>query len=188
MKYLGVLGFGLLKKTKIQNKLFENVTVGVSVDARRGNNRIELWIFMCIYLSVCLGQAAIRGLVAEGRRLANALPGPYRQEMLGKCEQVEQLMAQLADLAARGEGDSPQARAVAQQLQDALKVRLLTLVLIQTWSLTVIDQRDKQPPLLVNSGGRNTKSYSTSSVTTIGKPLLKVFVVQCTQVSNVKVR
>uniref|UniRef100_A0A669CUB6 Vinculin n=1 Tax=Oreochromis niloticus TaxID=8128 RepID=A0A669CUB6_ORENI len=68
-----------------------------------------------------VGQAAIRGLVAEGHRLANALPGPYRQELLGKCEQVEQLMAQLADLAARGEGDSPQARAVAQQLQAALK-------------------------------------------------------------------
>ncbi|XP_043958205.1 vinculin isoform X2 [Gambusia affinis] len=68
-----------------------------------------------------VGQAAIRGLVAEGRRLANALQGPYRQELMGKCEQVEQLMAQLADLAARGEGDSPQARAVAQQLQEALK-------------------------------------------------------------------
>lgn len=89
---------------------------------------------------MCLGQAAIRGLVAEGRRLANALPGPYRQEMLGKCEQVEQLMAQLADLAARGEGDSPQARAVAQQLQAALKVRLLALIIIQTCSFTVIDQ------------------------------------------------
>lgn len=71
------------------------------------------------------GQAAIRGLVAEGRRLANALQGPYRQELMGKCEQVEQLMAQLADLAARGEGDSPQARAVAQQLRETLKVRLL---------------------------------------------------------------
>ncbi|XP_037133980.1 vinculin isoform X3 [Syngnathus acus] len=68
-----------------------------------------------------VGQAAIRGLVAEGRRLANALQGPYRQELLGKCEQVEQLMAQLADLAARGEGDSPQARAIAHQLQEALK-------------------------------------------------------------------
>ncbi|XP_054609735.1 vinculin [Dunckerocampus dactyliophorus] len=68
-----------------------------------------------------VGQAAIRGLVAEGRRLANALPGPYRQELLGKCEQVEQLMAQLVDLAARGEGDSPQARSVAHQLQEALK-------------------------------------------------------------------
>lgn len=87
---------------------------------------------------MCLGQAAIRGLVAEGRRLANALPGPYRQEMLGKCEQVEQLMAQLADLAARGEGDSPQARAIAQQLQEALKVRLLIFVFIQARSFTGI--------------------------------------------------
>lgn len=119
------------------------------------------------FLCVCvLGQAAIRGLVAEGRRLANALPGPYRQEMLGKCEQVEQLMAQLADLAARGEGDSPQARAVAQQLQEALKVRLVTFILIQICSFTVIDQdsvtdTEEQPPLLVNGGGRNASSVPT---------------------------
>lgn len=68
-----------------------------------------------------VGQAAIRGLLAEGRRLANALPAAQRQELLGKCEQVEHLMAQLAELAARGEGDSPQARAIAQQLQHTLK-------------------------------------------------------------------
>ncbi|XP_051504607.1 vinculin isoform X3 [Myxocyprinus asiaticus] len=68
-----------------------------------------------------VGQAAIRGLIAEGRRLANSLPGPYRQELLAKCERVEQLMMQLADLAARGEGESPQARAVAAQLLDAIK-------------------------------------------------------------------
>ncbi|GCB65504.1 hypothetical protein scyTo_0007732, partial [Scyliorhinus torazame] len=66
-------------------------------------------------------QAAIRGLVAEGRRLANSMMGPYRQEMTGKCDKVEQLAGQLAELAARGEGDSPQARAIAAQLQDALK-------------------------------------------------------------------
>ncbi|XP_066534280.1 vinculin a [Hoplias malabaricus] len=68
-----------------------------------------------------VGQAAIRGLIAEGRRLANSLPGPYRQELLAKCDRAEQLMMQLADLAARGEGESPQARAVAAQLLDALK-------------------------------------------------------------------
>ncbi|KAM6442114.1 vinculin isoform 3-T3 [Liasis olivaceus] len=68
-----------------------------------------------------VGQAALRGLVAEGRRLANVMMGPYRQDLLAKCDRVEQLAAQLADLAARGEGDSPQARAVAVQLQDALK-------------------------------------------------------------------
>ncbi|XP_017319229.1 vinculin a isoform X4 [Ictalurus punctatus] len=68
-----------------------------------------------------VGQAAIRGLIAEGRRLANSLPGPYRQELLAKCERAEQLMMQLCDLAARGEGESPQGRAVAAQLLDALK-------------------------------------------------------------------
>ncbi|XP_052426111.1 vinculin-like isoform X3 [Carassius gibelio] len=68
-----------------------------------------------------VGQAAIRGLLAEGRRLANALPASQRQGLLGKCEEVEHLMGQLAELAARGEGDGPQARAIAQQLQDTLK-------------------------------------------------------------------
>ncbi|KFO88550.1 Vinculin, partial [Buceros rhinoceros silvestris] len=67
------------------------------------------------------GQAAIRGLVAEGRRLANVMMGPYRQDLLAKCDRVDQLATQLADLAARGEGESPQARAIAAQLQDSLK-------------------------------------------------------------------
>lgn len=68
-----------------------------------------------------VGQAAIRGLVAEGRRLANVMAGPYRQDMLAKCDRVEQLSGHLAELAARGEGDTPQARAVAAQLQESLK-------------------------------------------------------------------
>ncbi|XP_065495308.1 vinculin isoform X1 [Caloenas nicobarica] len=68
-----------------------------------------------------VGQAAIRGLVAEGRRLANVMMGPYRQDLLAKCDRVDQLAAQLADLAARGEGESPQARAIAAQLRDSLK-------------------------------------------------------------------
>ncbi|KAL8202224.1 UNVERIFIED_CONTAM: hypothetical protein K2H54_003170, partial [Gekko kuhli] len=68
-----------------------------------------------------VGQAAIRGLVAEGRRLANVMMGPYRQDLLARCDRVEQLAAQLADLAARGEGESPQARTLAAQLQDSLK-------------------------------------------------------------------
>ncbi|XP_062375219.1 vinculin-like [Sardina pilchardus] len=68
-----------------------------------------------------VGQAAIRGLVAEGRRLGNSLPAPYRQELLGRCERTEALMTSLADMAARGEAESPQARAVAAQLMEALK-------------------------------------------------------------------
>ncbi|XP_016304135.1 vinculin-like [Sinocyclocheilus anshuiensis] len=76
---------------------------------------------VCVCVCVCAGQAAIRGLLAEGRRLANALPASQRQDLLGKCEEVEHLMGQLAELAARGEGDGPQARAIAQHLQDTLK-------------------------------------------------------------------
>lgn len=78
--------------------------------------------FQCFPLGA--GQAAIRGLVAEGHRLANVMMGPYRQDLLAKCDRVDQLTAQLADLAARGEGESPQARALASQLQDSLKVEL----------------------------------------------------------------
>ncbi|KAG9341127.1 hypothetical protein JZ751_019881 [Albula glossodonta] len=48
-------------------------------------------------------------------------PNAHVQELLGRCDRVEQLMVQLADLAARGEGDSPQAQAVAHHLKEALK-------------------------------------------------------------------
>lgn len=90
--------------------------------------RAGLRVQRLCWQSVCVpcppaGQAAIRGLVAEGRRLANVMMGPYRQDLQAKCDRVEQLSAQLAELAARGEGESPQARAIAAQLQDSLKVR-----------------------------------------------------------------
>lgn len=81
-------------------------------------------VWLCNITFSTVGQAAIRGLVAEGRRLANVMMGPYRQDLLAKCDRVDQLAAQLADLAARGEGESPQARAVAAQLQDSLKVKI----------------------------------------------------------------
>ncbi|KAM8851464.1 vinculin-like isoform 4-T4 [Synchiropus picturatus] len=68
-----------------------------------------------------VGQAAIRGMVGEGRRLAGGLMGPYRQDMVGRCDRTEGLMASLADMAGRGEAEAPHARATAAQLQDSLK-------------------------------------------------------------------
>lgn len=68
------------------------------------------------------GQAAIRGMVGEGRRLAGGLLGPYRQAMIGHCDKTETLMTSLADMAGRGEAEAPHARATAAQLQDSLKV------------------------------------------------------------------
>lgn len=80
---------------------------------------------MLITSALCLfppGQAAIRGMVGEGRRLAGGLLGPYRQDMIGRCDRTEALMTSLADMAGRGEAEAPHARAAAAQLQDSLKV------------------------------------------------------------------
>uniref|UniRef100_A0A3Q2EF42 Vinculin n=1 Tax=Cyprinodon variegatus TaxID=28743 RepID=A0A3Q2EF42_CYPVA len=68
-----------------------------------------------------VGQAAIRGMVGEGKRLAGGLLGPYRQDMVGRCDRTEALMTALADMASRGETEAPHARATAAQLQDTLK-------------------------------------------------------------------
>lgn len=68
-----------------------------------------------------VGQAAIRGMVGEGKRLAGGLLGPYRQDMIGRCDRTEALMASLADMAGRDEAEAPHARATAAQLQDSLK-------------------------------------------------------------------
>ncbi|XP_072292812.1 vinculin-like isoform X1 [Eucyclogobius newberryi] len=67
------------------------------------------------------GQAAIRGMVGEGKRLAGGLLGPYRQDMVGRCDRTEALMVSLADMAGHGEAEAPHARATAAQLQDSLK-------------------------------------------------------------------
>lgn len=63
-------------------------------------------------------------MVGEGKRLAGGLLGPYRQDMIGRCDRTEALMTSLADMAGRGEAEAPHARATAAQLQDSLKVRV----------------------------------------------------------------
>ncbi|XP_010787925.1 vinculin-like isoform X4 [Notothenia coriiceps] len=75
----------------------------------------------CEILQWNTGQAAIRGMVGEGKRLAGGLIGPYRQDMIGRCDRTEGLMTNLADMASRGEAEAPHARATAAQLQDSLK-------------------------------------------------------------------
>ncbi|XP_077438322.1 vinculin-like isoform X1 [Vanacampus margaritifer] len=75
----------------------------------------------CERLEWNTGQAAIRGMVGEGRRLAGGLLGPYRQDMMGRCDRAEALMTSLAEMAGRGEAEAPHARATAAQLHDSLK-------------------------------------------------------------------
>ncbi|XP_037093496.1 vinculin-like [Pollicipes pollicipes] len=68
-----------------------------------------------------LGQKAIQLVVDEGRRAAENLSGQPRQEVLQLCDEVDGLSRQLADLVRRGEGNSPQAHAIAKQLSAKLQ-------------------------------------------------------------------
>ncbi|CAL1528303.1 unnamed protein product [Lymnaea stagnalis] len=67
-----------------------------------------------------LGEAATRMIVNEGRKVANCCTGPQRQELLRLCDEVEILTNQLSDLSKRGQGNGPQARAIARNLSEKL--------------------------------------------------------------------
>ncbi|XP_037078575.1 vinculin-like isoform X2 [Pollicipes pollicipes] len=68
-----------------------------------------------------LGQAAIQLVVEEGRRAADSLADPQRRQVQALCDDADSLSRQLADMVRRGEGDSPQAQAVARQLSSKLQ-------------------------------------------------------------------
>lgn len=68
-----------------------------------------------------LGKNAIQAIVDEGRRLAQFCPTAQRQEILQLCTAVESLCQQLDDLCRRGQGNTPQAQAVAKMLSQKLQ-------------------------------------------------------------------
>ncbi|CAH2321668.1 vinculin isoform X1 [Pelobates cultripes] len=108
-------------QTKVNRAVANSRPVKAAVNMEGKVEQAQRWIDNPTVDDRGVGQAAIRAMVAEGRRLANSMMGPFRQDMFAKCDRVEQLAGQLAELAARGEGDTPQARAVAAQLQEVLK-------------------------------------------------------------------
>lgn len=67
-----------------------------------------------------LGQRAIALIVEEGRKVADGLPGVQKAEILQLCDEVDGLSRQLADLCARGQGNSPQAQEIARKLSQKL--------------------------------------------------------------------
>jgi len=67
-----------------------------------------------------VGQRAVSVLVMEGRELAESLQGPEKQQLLSTCDNVQRLSKELADLKARGMGNTPQAMKVAQKLKTEL--------------------------------------------------------------------
>lgn len=67
-----------------------------------------------------LGEAATRLVVDEGRRVANCCTGPQRQELLRLCDETDILTNQLSDLCRHGQGNTPQAKAIARNLSEKL--------------------------------------------------------------------
>uniref|UniRef100_A0A8C5WDS3 Vinculin n=1 Tax=Leptobrachium leishanense TaxID=445787 RepID=A0A8C5WDS3_9ANUR len=108
-------------QNKVNRAVANSRPVKAAVNMEGKVEQAQRWIDNPTLDDKGVGQAAIRAMVAEGRRLANSMIGPFRQDMMAKCDRVEQLAGQLAELAARGEGDTPQARAVSAQLQESLK-------------------------------------------------------------------
>ncbi len=50
-----------------------------------------------------VGEQAVRGIVAEGRKVAESIHNPQKkQEMLRLCDEVDMLTNQLADLCRKG--------------------------------------------------------------------------------------
>ncbi|XP_065226162.1 vinculin-like isoform X3 [Planococcus citri] len=67
-----------------------------------------------------LGQRAIALITAEGRKVADGLPGVQRAEILSLCDEVDYLSNQLSDLCKRGLGNTPKAREIAKLLSQKL--------------------------------------------------------------------
>ena len=63
-----------------------------------------------------LGQRAIGLVVEEARKVAEGLPGVQKSELLNLSEEVDSLYHHLGDLSRRGEGSSPQAQVLSNQL------------------------------------------------------------------------
>ncbi|XP_063843336.1 vinculin-like isoform X11 [Scylla paramamosain] len=68
-----------------------------------------------------LGQQAIGLIVEEGKKVASGLTGPAKSGILALCEEVDSLSQQLSEMCRRGQGETPQAQAVARALSSKLK-------------------------------------------------------------------
>ncbi|KAK3103120.1 hypothetical protein FSP39_016625 [Pinctada imbricata] len=119
---------------EIQNKLreLENQTnVGIQNTERSGirkpaptvEGKVEQarqWLMNPAIDDKGLGEQATRLVVAEGRRVAESCTGAERANLLRLCDQTEILTNQLADLIRKGQGNSPQAKALARNLNEKL--------------------------------------------------------------------
>uniref|UniRef100_A0A0B7APE0 Vinculin n=1 Tax=Arion vulgaris TaxID=1028688 RepID=A0A0B7APE0_9EUPU len=81
-----------------------------------------------------LGESATRLVINEGLKVANCCTGPQRQDLLRLCGESEVLTNQLVDLDKRGQGNGPQAKAIARNLDEKLgdlKVKIQDVLVSQ---------------------------------------------------------
>ncbi|KAK3594112.1 hypothetical protein CHS0354_040882 [Potamilus streckersoni] len=107
-----------------------------------------------------LGEQATRMVVADGRRVANTCTGPQRSELLRLCDETEILTNQLSDLIRKGQGNTPQAKALARHLSEklhALKAKIQDALVSQVAE----DFVDISTPL---------KHLTEASLTPLGTP------------------
>uniref|UniRef100_A0A5S6QXE8 Vinculin n=1 Tax=Trichuris muris TaxID=70415 RepID=A0A5S6QXE8_TRIMR len=67
-----------------------------------------------------VGRNALVSLLAEARKMADLCPAREKYAINLLCDEIDRLCQQLTDLQRKGMGDSPQARAIVEQLRDKL--------------------------------------------------------------------
>ncbi|CAG2100408.1 unnamed protein product, partial [Medioppia subpectinata] len=123
------LARGIDQKVKELNGLvgraIQNVErSGVQQPAHTVSGRVEQalkWLENPGFDDKGLGSQAIQAIVDEGRRLAQFCLPAQRQDILGLCNEVESLSRQLNDMCRRGQGNTPQALAIAKNLSQKLQ-------------------------------------------------------------------
>ncbi|XP_041366229.1 vinculin-like isoform X3 [Gigantopelta aegis] len=150
-------------KTMTQNAIMNTERSGIRKPAPTVEGKVEQarqWLANPGLDDKGLGETATRMVVAEGRRVAQNCQGPARQELLRLCDETEIQTNQLADLCKRGQGNTPQAKAVARHLSekiDALKMKIEEALVSQVAD----DFLDVSTPL---------KQLSEAAVVPLGTP------------------
>uniref|UniRef100_T1JBN5 Vinculin n=1 Tax=Strigamia maritima TaxID=126957 RepID=T1JBN5_STRMM len=96
---------------------------GIQQPAHTVTGRIDQaqrWILNPTLDDKGLGVQAVQLVAEEGRKVAEGLQGIQKKEIIQLCNEVDSLGRQLSDLVHEGQGNSPQAKAVARLLSSKL--------------------------------------------------------------------
>ncbi|KAL5006317.1 hypothetical protein ScPMuIL_015123 [Solemya velum] len=147
----------------VHNAIMNTERSGIRRPAPTVEGKVEQaqrWLQNPGYDDKGLGEQATRMVIAEGRHVAQSCTGPQRSELLRNCDEAEIFCNQLTDLVRRGQGDGPQAKAVAHHLSDKLR-GLKTKIQDALLNQVAEDFIDISTPL---------KQLTEASITPLGTP------------------